>query len=388
MIKKLLLIFFALAALTVFGIHVFSQKAPELLRDAIESALNKKVLIKNIEYHFPRVFELDGFSVQETDAPFKGEGEFHVDHVSLEISPISFSRKELVINRIEVENADIVIRKMDGKLYHAFSDVMEVRQNKSAAPSGNKSFVAKALPDQIPLKIHSFVLKGSHFKFIDYDAAEQGFVVVFDKINSKIKNINIPADNQKTFYQIDAEMIQGREIRRAPVQVSGWTGFDSWDTDATFSIKGVYLPFFEPYYGQVTGAKIEDGYSDVRAGLKILDKQLDLNLGFELSGLLFDSYEMDNQLFGLKADEILSFLKDSSGRLKFQIVVKWNLSDRSVRLKDVFRRSIERSLRETVLGNVGNILANTLQKIGDSGVSSGKGGLDDKIKKIKDFFKY
>ena len=70
-------------------------------------------------------------------------------------------------------------------------------------------------------------------------------------------------------------------------------------------------------------------------------------------------------------------------------MVKWDTSDKSVKLRDVFRQSIERSLRQTVLGNVGNILMNALQKANDSSVGPGKkASVEDKIKKIKDFFKY
>ena len=50
--------------------------------------------------------------------------------------------------------------------------------------------------------------------------------------------------------------------------------------------------------------------------------------------------------------------------------------------------SIEKSLKKTILGNVGNILENTLQKIGDQGVVKTKEDLEGKIKKIKDLFKY
>ena len=63
--------------------------------------------------------------------------------------------------------------------------------------------------------------------------------------------------------------------------------------------------------------------------------------------------------------------------------------DRDLKLQDVFRKSIERSLRQTILGNVGNILMNALQKVSDGSLSSGKkGNVEEKIKKFKDFFKY
>jgi hypothetical protein len=40
------------------------------------------------------------------------------------------------------------------------------------------------------------------------------------------------------------------------------------------------------------------------------------------------------------------------------------------------------------LGNVGNIIENTIQKIGEQGVVKTKEDFEDKVKKIKELFKY
>ena len=383
-----LLFIVLLAAGIVVAANVIQRKAPEFLRDAIEGSLNKKVVIRGIDYHFPGTFDLEGFEIHEKGEPFEGEICFYVDRITLDLLPMIFSKKALTINHLEVEDAEIVIRKYQGKLYHALSSVMGRIQREKGAEAGEKAPSAKeAVPDGLPLKIHLFELKNCHFQFADYDVQENGFVMGLDKINARIKNIDIPSAH-KTSYTIDAELLQERDQRRAKVHVSGWTAFESLDTDAALSVTGVHIPYFRPYYGQVTGASIEDGFADVHATLGMTLRVLNLNSGFELSGLLFDSYEGGDKLFGLKADEVLSFLKDSSGRLKFQIMVKWNTSDKSVKLKEVVRQSIERSLRETVLGNVGNILVNALQKVNEASVGSGKSGLEENIKKIKDFFKY
>ncbi len=392
MLKKvfitILVLLVILAAATVAAVNVIQRKAPDFLRDAIETSLNKKVVIAGIDYHFPRTFELTGFEIHEKGQPFDGETSFYVDHVTLQLSPMIFSKKVLIITELQVEEAVIVVRKLRGKLYHAFSGVVLSEKMGSSEAVSDKSQEKKSLSG-MPLQIDVFELKNSHFQFADYDAQENGFVMGLDKINARIKDISVPSFGRKTSYEMNAELLQERDQRRAKVTLSGWTDFETFDTNATFSMTGVHLPYFRPYYGQVTGAMIEDGYTDVRAGMNFSQRVLDLNLGFELSGLLFQSYEGGDRLFGLNADEVLSFLKDSSGRLKFQIMVKWDTSDKAVKLRDVFRQSIERSLRQTVLGNVGNILMNALQKVSDGSLSSGKkASVEEKIKKFKDFFKY
>ena len=393
MLKKLfiftLISLILLAAGTVLAVNLIQHRAPVFLRDAIERSLNKKVVIRTIEYHFPWTFELQGFEVHEKGEQFHDEISFYVDHIMLDLSPMIFSQKALVISHLEVEDAEIVIRKFQGKLFHALSDVMKQPEGESVPSAGAAVQAKKLAKGNLPLEIHFFELKNCHFKFADYDIQPNGFVTTLDKINARIHDVSVPSLVRKTSYEIDAELLQERDERRARINISGWTAFDTMDTDATFSMTGVHLPYFRPYYGQVTPAALEDGYGDLRASIKMDHRVLDLSAGLELSGLLFESYENGDQLFGLKAEEVLSFLKDSAGRLHFQIVVKWDTADKSVKLKDVFRRGIERSLRQTVLGNVGNILMNALQKAGEGIDGPGKkGSIEEKIKKIKDFFKY
>ncbi len=391
MIKKilisLLILAVLLAALTVLAVNVAQRKAPDFLRDAIERSLNKKVVVRNIVYRFPRTFELEGFEVREKEGPFAGDISFYVDRVMLDLSPMIFSQKALIITSLEVEEAQIVIRKFHGKLTHVLSGVMDTSRASGAADAA--AVGEKKAPARLPLEIDLFTLKNCHFKFADYDAGADGFVTTFDRINAKVRDMGVSSEGRKTSYEIEADLLQGRDQRRAKTRASGWTVFETLDSDATFSLEGVHLPYFRPYYRQVTGALLEDGFADARAGLKMSGRVLDLSVGFELSGLLFQSYESQEQLFGLKADQVLSFLKDSSGKLRFQIGIRWDTADKSVKLKDILRRSIERSLRETMLGSVGDILMQALQKVSDNTEGPGKkSGVEEKIKKIKDFFKY
>ncbi len=383
---SLLILAVLVAALTVLAVNIIQRKAPDILRQALERSLDKKVVVKNIVYHFPRTFELEGLEVHEKGEPFEGDISFYVDRVTLDLSPMAFSQKALIITAMSIEGAEIVIRKFQGRLFHVFSGVIEASGQAPRLERRGGKIVSGV---NLPLEIHEITLKDCHFKLADYDAGPGGFVMTFDKINAKIKNAWMPSERRRTSYEISAELLQGRDQRRARVRFSGWTSFDTLDTDAICSMEGAHLPYFRPYYEQVTGALLEDGFADLRAVIKMKQRVLELNVGFELSSLLFSAYEQDNQLFGMKADEVLAFLKDSSGKLRFQIAVQWNTADKSVNLKDVFRRSIERSLRQTLLGSVGDVLMNALQKAVEGSDGPGKNpGLEEKIKKIKDFFKY
>jgi len=384
MLKRIFIGLVVLAVATAFSINYFSRKAPDLLRGSIERALNKQVVIGSIEYHFPGTFELQGFEIKEKGR-FEGETSFLVDRVLLKVSPLSLSRKMLVIDGIQVENASIIIRKYDDKLIHSLSDAL-----KKAPPalSGPRERSESVQSGTLPLEIRLFVIQKSNFKFMDYDVETDGFVVALDDIDARLKNIRFPFTSGKTSYKIKARLPQGRDQRAAGIAVSGWTEFLTLDTDANFSAQAVFLPYFRPYYSQVTPAAIEDGYADAGVNVRLENNDLVINADLELFGLLFRSYESEDQLFGLKAEEILSFLKDRSGKLKFQFVAKWNIADRSVKARDVIRSSIEKSLKKTIIGNIGNILENTLKKVNEQGIDKSKDEVTGVVKKIKDFLKY
>lgn len=385
MTKNILIVLMVLATLFAIAFNVASRKAPQFLRSSIEQALNRKVVIQSIEYQFPWGFRLQGFEIQEPE-PFQGEASFSVDQIRLEVSPLSFPNKKLIIDKIQAENAEITIRQYRGRLYHALSGTMQTAGPGRAA--GESAAPARGKRAPLPLEIRKFYIERSRFKFVDYDVEPAGFAVAFDQIAASIRGIYFPFSSNRTYYDVAARLVQGRDQKPAAVRLAGWTQFAGIDTDANLSASGIFLPYFRPYYAQVTQAGIEDGYLDARTNIHIQNKDLTATVDLEMIHLIFQSYEEGDQLFGLRADELLSFLKDRSGRLRFQSVIRWNLADRSVRPKDAIRKSMERSLKSAVIGNFGNILQKTIEKISEKGgFEQAKNSPEGLAAKIKNFFK-
>jgi len=120
MLKKiaLALLFFVVTGTIALGI--FARRAPALLRAAIERSLDRPVTIGAIEYRFPASFDIEGLEIRD-NAPFAGEVTFKADRIRVHASPLGFSKRMLMIDEIEVDGAAISIRKLKGRLYHAFS---------------------------------------------------------------------------------------------------------------------------------------------------------------------------------------------------------------------------------------------------------------------------
>ena len=281
---KIIVIISIVALILAIVVNVLSRQVPKLLKGAIERALNKKVLIQSVDYHFPGTFELQGFEIKEKE-PFAGEPSFVVDRIWLQVSPMSLSQKKLIIDKIEVQNATIFVRKFKGKLSHPLSETL--RQNVAGQFQTSKGLEKTSGRGGLPLEIRELVLKDGHFQWIDYDANPQGFVIVLDEIQAGVKNIFPAFSTGHTSYDVGARMPQGRDQRPAQFHLAGWTAFDTKDTDASFNMDGVFLPYFGPYYAEVTQATIENGYLASHANLHIDRKDLTLNADLEVMELLF-----------------------------------------------------------------------------------------------------
>src|SRR3989338_6450247 len=118
--KKAVILLVAALAVAILGASFLSRKAPAYLQRSLEKSLQKKVRIRDIQYYLPTRFELRGVEVLE-EAPFQGEASFEAEAIRLELSPISLSRKALVIDALEVDGATVTVRKIGGKLVHPFS---------------------------------------------------------------------------------------------------------------------------------------------------------------------------------------------------------------------------------------------------------------------------
>ncbi|MBI2094850.1 MAG: AsmA family protein [Candidatus Omnitrophica bacterium] len=396
LVGRLVVIVVAALAAAILGASFLSRKAPGYLRRSLEKALQKKVRIRDIQYDLPMRFELRGVEVLE-EAPFQGEASFEAEEIRLRLSPVSLSRKALVIDALEVEGATVSVRKLNGKLTHPFSAAVAPAAEGKTTASATAGPPAKIVAGPLPLEIHKLKIDKSLFKLIDYDVEAAGFVVAADRIRLEAERIRLPSPpatgasagrRGPTRYRLEGLLLQGREERPARLVINGWTDFGLLDTDALLAAKGVRLPYFRPYYGLVTGAVIREGTADLRAVFRIERKEFVGNIDVEIVGLLFDAYEEGDLLFGLKAGEILSFLKDSSGHLRLTADFRRDLADRSVKPRELIRRSIAKSLKETLIGNIGRIVQGAAHRIGEENPEKEKNPVEETVKKIKDFLKY
>ncbi len=386
MLKKILIFIIVSAALFSMALGIVARKAPGILIQSLEKALNKKVSIEYIEYHFPLSFEIQGLKVKDSGI-FSGDNCFSAEEIHLSLSWLSLSQKSLIIDKMELDNAFVSVRQYHGKLLSIFSDALSnvntVQGNKSQKPS------AQAEARRELLNIHEIIFRKSAFQFIDYDVDSKGFVIALQNVEGGIQNVSLPFSGERMIFGIHARVAQGRDQRSADLSLNAWRDFRRGDSDTRLGIKGLYLPYFSIYTKKVTPAVIENGYADGQLRFHTVASDMEMAADVEMSGLLFGSYESNGELFGLNAERILLFLKDRNGKLKLPLSAAWNLDAKALKPEMAIRKGIERAMKASVFGSVDHILDKALKKGGDlDEESSESGGVEGTIKKIKDLLKY
>lgn len=379
--KRILLILIVLVMAAIVAASFAVRQAPTWLRTALESALGKSVQIREIDFQFPTTFVLSGVMIAEKDGPFAGEPEFAAESVRLTAVPTGLRSRQIAIDEIEVRDASVTVRKSGGRLYHVFL--------KRAAPGTAVAAPASAAPSvERTVSVGLLRLIDARFQWADFDIGERGFVFDAQGLSAKVSGISVPASERKMSYALQGRLLQGRDQKPAEFDVKGSTSPQTLDTDARVELKGAHLPYFAPYLARVTAAQIQEGYLDVQSNVRVRSGEVAAEAELAFTSLFFGSLEGGSQLFGLSAQEILDFLKDSSGRLRIPVSVRWNFRDRDQRLRDAVRRSVEASLKRTVFGNMGALLEKAIVGLGEKGFEAPQETTESVLKKIKDFLKY
>ncbi len=381
--KKVILILAVVAAAAAAGFFVLARQAPALFVSILEKELGKKVTLEGIRYQFPSGLHVRRLAVIEKGA-FEGESSLYVENVDLAINLPALLNREIQITQIQIDNPQIIIRKTGGRISHAFTP-SETARPASAAPADAPQSPSKPA-EPVAFSIGHLVIKNGIVRWIDYDVVREGFAVQIQEIQADIKDFTLKIRNQRTTYDFEAAVVQGRDRHPARIEAKGWTNALNADTDAAMVVQGLWLPYFAPYYQQVTPATLQDGTLDLKATALVLNRDLEVNAHAEISNPVFTSFEPDGGLFGIDAPSILGLLKNRSGRVPLDIVVRWNMADASMTFERVLRKSIADSLRATFFNNIQNVVENTLEKYSQDpdGFKKDWKSLINKIEKIAD----
>lgn len=383
--KKWLAVLAVLAVAAAAAVFGAARQVPALFLSILEKELGKEVTLEGVRYQFPSGLHVRRLAIIEKGA-FEGESSFFVEDARITLDLAALLGREVRITEIHIDGPQMIIRKMGGRVSHAFTPAEAVIPQDKPAEDALVAEGAKAGAEPVLFSIDHLVIRNGILKWIDYDVVREGFAVQVQEIRADVKGLTLKTRNQRTYYEFEAGIVQGRDRRAAKVGVRGWTSALNADTDAVVDVEGLWLPFFAPYYQLVTPATLQDGTLDLKATALVLNRNLEVNARAEVANPVFASFEPDGGLFGIDAASVIDLLKNRSGRVPLDIVVRWNMADPGMTFERVLRKSISDSLRATFFSNIQNVVENTLEKYSQNPESFKKDwkSLINKIEKIAD----
>ena len=357
--KKFFLLLLMVLALAAAGAAILIRRVPDMVVTVLEKQLGKDVSLADLRYSFPGTLQISKLAIIES-GEFKGETSFYVENVTVEINTAALLAHKIALTELTVENPQITIRKYKGKVIHALSMPMPAAGDASPDASGAGASSERA---PVPFSIEKLHVRHGILKWIDYDIAREGFAVVCQNITADVQNLSLDRPDAKMTYELGADIVQVRGRKSAAVEARGWTKLDNIDTDASVSVRGLWLPYFSPYYQTVTSSVLQDGTADIQSSTHILRGQWTTNARLGLTDLAFASFEPDGKLFGFEAAPLIDILRNQAGRITLDLVIEWDMNDKSLTFKQVVRRSIEQSIKRTFLTNLQNVVGNALERI-------------------------
>ncbi len=380
--RKILVVFvFAILAASA-AVAIAFRRAPALIEAALERQLGKEATLSGVQYHFPLGLEIRKLAIIEK-GEFAGETSFYVENVTLSLEAPALVRGRIVIPHIRIKNPQITVRHYRGHLVHAFSKE-GVAPPPAAAQAPESG--AKGAPKNVPLKIEKLTIEDGYLNWVDYDISREGFALLCRVSEARIENISLETEDARTRYDLKAEIQQTRDRGPARIELSGWTNFSTYDTEARATLKDLWLPYYRPYYARVSASVIGDGTLDLQSTTRVESKKVRADAHLDLHNLTFAAFEPEGKLFGFEAAPLIEILRSKSGRITLDLVIERDLGNPNETVRTAMRRSIEKSIKATFLNNIQTVVENTLQRIAEDPESLKKDwkSIVDQFKKSAD----
>ncbi|MDP2903217.1 MAG: DUF748 domain-containing protein [Methylovulum sp.] len=143
-------------------------------------------------------------------------------------------------------------------------------------------------------------------------------------------------------------MLKGNAYDLAPVDVSGKISPYLGDYKVSINFKGLPMPLVSPYMVQFAGYKVEKGKMSLKLDYKIANKQLTA-----ANNLLIDQFELGEKVDNPNAVSLplklaVALLKDSSGRIKFDVPITGSLENPQFSLSAIIADALVNAIRKII----------------------------------------
>jgi hypothetical protein len=370
-LKKILIIISLSIAIGFIAAGILSRKVPGIVVDILEKQLGKDISIGDIQYDFPLNLVIQDFVVSDPGKE-AGANLFSVQKMDVRLSPRALFKKRIVVESAIFSKPVILIRHFHTHIEHALTPVTKNIQTPLSNDSTSMANELSAETDAsttaaLPIEIQHLKIDSGVIRYVDYAIDLKGFVISLNDINLSASNYISDKPDQAIQYKITATLDQGRQTPGATIKADGSFRLSNYDANSNAGIKGLWLPYFEPYYRRITPSRIDDGEIEIQSTTTVENHNLISNARVNIRRLKFGQLEQGDQILGFEASSIFEILRDNAGQIALDLILRWDMNDINTSFEDALRKSIRHSIKSTFVLNLETVVSNTLNKLVSQG---------------------
>jgi hypothetical protein len=238
-----------------------------------------------------------------------------------------------------------VVRGADGRLNLA-RDLVRLSRKASRPASGTQ--------DRWPVVIGLLRSKDGRMDFADL-TLQPGFSTEIQDLNGTIGGLSSQEDARASL------LLEGRIGGNSPVKIYGQINPFQFrnHTDVTLEFRGLNLTALSAYSGKFAGYRIEKGKLDMNLRYKLHDNALEAENRLVLDQLDLGERVDSRDATTLPVDLAIALLKDSEGRIDFELPITGNLANPQFSLGSLYANALAEFFRKLVTSPftlVGNLV--------------------------------
>lgn len=325
-----ILVFFIIANLAV------SLFAKQIVIKQIEQSLKLPARLDSIGVSFPLSVKFNKLRVG---------GLFEAGEISVSPSILGFLAGKIVLNNVTLVNPVINLEQAsDGSL------------NLPKLKQGGR-------PPEIYLA--SLNVRNGRLIFTDKKVTPDGYKTIFSNINFRISKVMLPPTSLKVNFKLAADVLAYDSRKLGNLALNGWLDYGPKDMDAVFTLKGLDLTYFHPYYGNfISNKKLLSANLNIDTGLKAENNKLKILTDFRLSNLTYARQEqVEGELPEIDLTKnALEFFTDSKGNLGLEFEINTQMDNPGVSVEQIKKTILKAAARN--LANQSP--ADLIQKVNDN----------------------
>lgn len=376
---------------------VLVKNANRIIKNELERRLGKAFSIENIDLKWGSV-EVTGVTLKSNT----GKEVIKVDNLSLRADFIGLLRKQYIISSLTIRNPYLFVElNQKGEIVNPVlpAELKPKKEGKGDALSvkhpGQKSGMRlprsekqtqSTASDKVvqPLIIKDMKVINGAVDYLDRKTPVTPVLTKIRSINIDLSDLSVPFSDSFSQYTLRAAIPGSNGTGN--LASNGRIKFKTKDMICKTILRDLDITGFKPYYAKESPVNVTRGFLDITIDVNITSQRIHAPGTAVLKNLDFAGGSgVGNKFMGVPLSIVVSFLKESDGRIPIQFVLEGNLNNPKFNLKEHFIQKFSIAVAEK-LGFSLKGIAESILGIGSTGAGQTGTSLKDIGEGLKGLF--